>query len=417
MSKIKLVRSNEVIDSRGNPTIETFCELEGGIVARASVPSGASTGVHEALELRDHDHKRYNGMGVLNAVKNTNNEINRGIKGKDFNQKTLDAYLVDLDGTENKSRLGANSILSVSLAFARAVAEEEKLELYEYLGGLVGTHNFKLPQPMFNIINGGKHADSGLDIQEFMIGPVGFGTFREKVQTAAEVISALRNILKNKRYAISVGDEGGFAPRLSSNEEAFELIIQAIKNSGHSTSTVKIGIDAAASSFYGNGSYMLKISGKIKMMNDGDMVNWYEKLVDMYPIISIEDGLAEESWQGFTLMTKNLGDRIKIVGDDLLVTNVKRITTAIELKAVNSVLIKLNQIGTLSETIEAIKLTKKSNWAPFISHRSGETTDTFIADLAVGLSCDYIKSGSLVRGERVCKYNRLVEIESCLLKT
>ena len=414
MSKIKLVKACEIIDSRGNPTVEVTIELENGVIAKAGVPSGASTGIHGALELRDHDLKRYNGLGVLEAVKNVNGEINQSIKDKHFDQKSLDHALINLDGTENKSRLGANAILGVSLAFAKASALEGKKEIYKYLGEIVGNKDFKLPQPMFNIINGGKHADSGLDIQEFMIGPIVFSTIREKIQAASEVITALRKILKNKGYAISVGDEGGFAPKLSSNEEAFELLIQAIKDAGYTTDEVKIGIDAAASSFFENNSYNLKIGGEEKNLNSAEMVDWYEKLIDTYPIISIEDGLAEDDWQGFSLMNQRLGSRIKIVGDDLLVTNVKKIQKAIDDKAVSSVLIKPNQIGTLTETIEAIELSKKAGLAPFVSHRSGETTDTFIADLAVGLSCDFIKSGSLVRGERVCKYNRLMEIEGRL---
>lgn len=412
MSKIKSITATEIIDSRGNPTIEVVCRLESGAQAKAGMPSGASTGAHEALELRDRDPKRFNGLGVLMAVGNVNGEIRDNICGKEFDQKSLDAALVALDGTENKSRLGANAILSVSLAFACAKAKEEKLYLYEYLGLLAGNKNFILPEPAFNIINGGKHADSGLDIQECMILPIGFTTFHEKVQAAAEVISALKKLLSAKGYGVGVGDEGGFAPKLSSNEEALELLVQAIEKAGYSTENVKIGIDAAASSFYKDGFYVIKIAGEEKKLNSTELIDWYEKLIAQYPIVSIEDGLAEEDWDGFSLMTQKLGDRIKIVGDDLLVTNVERIQTAIEKNAVNSVLIKPNQIGTLTETIEAILLAKKQGWAPFVSHRSGETTDTFIADLAVGLSCDYIKSGALVRGERVAKYNRLMEIET-----
>jgi enolase len=449
MSKIKSIKAREIIDSRGNPTVEVTCELDAptlaseASVAKASVPSGASTGIHEALELRDHDEKRFNGLGVLKAVENVNNEIAKRVVGQRFDQKTLDQALIELDGTPNKSRLGANAILGVSLSFARAKAVEQDIRLYKYIGDLVGQNSsrapsrapsaetFKLPQPMFNIINGGKHADSGLDIQEFMVGPVGFDTFARKVQAASEIISALRKILMGKGYAVSVGDEGGFAPKLSSNEEALDLLVQAIKAAGYSTDQVKIGLDAAASSFYrsdlsekggssltadktGTGSYHLKIAGKEKSLTSAEMIAWYEKLVGSYPIILIEDGLAEDDWSGFSAMTKGLGDKIRIVGDDLTVTNVKRIQTAIEKKAINSVLIKLNQIGTLTETIEAVQLTKKQGWAPFVSHRSGETTDTFIADLAVGLSCDFIKSGALVRGERVCKYNKLMEIEAGL---
>jgi len=421
MSKIISIQAREIIDSRGKPTIETVCALESGSVGSAAVPSGASTGVHEALELRDGDKNRYGGDGVLKAVTNVDNAINSFVSGKDFDQETLDEALIRLDGTPNKSRLGANAILAASVAFARAAANEQGVQLYEYLGGLVGNNDFKLPEPAFNIINGGKHADSGLDIQEFMIIPAGIPLFYEKVRAASEIISALKNILQEKGYAVSVGDEGGFAPKLTSNEEAFELIISAIKTAGYSLDQIKLGIDAAASSFYKRGSYKLRINGKEKNMSNADMVDWYASLVAKYPIISIEDGLAEDDWQGFAILTARLGaspggvaSKIQIVGDDLTVTNVKRIETAIEKKAVNSVLIKLNQIGTLTETIRAIQLTREQGWAPFVSHRSGETTDTFIADLAVGLACPYIKAGSLTRGERVCKYNRLMEVEEGL---
>ncbi|MBI3305549.1 phosphopyruvate hydratase [Candidatus Nomurabacteria bacterium] len=410
MSKIISIKAAEIIDSRGEPTIEVSCELENAISGRASVPSGRSAGVHEACELRDHDEGRYNGLGVLKAIDNVNTEIYGHIKGKEFNQSALDQSLIKLDGTENKSRLGANAILGVSLAFARACAAEKKIELYEYLGNLAGNKIFNLPQPMLNIINGGEHADSGLDLQEFMLAPVGLDSFARKIEAAAEIIYSLKKILQTKGYAVSVGDEGGFAPKLTSNEEAFELIRQAIADSGYSFDQVKIGIDAAASSFYKNGIYELKISGVEEKNTNKKMIDWYEKLVDIYPIVFIEDPLAEDDWQGFTEMTERMGKKIKIVGDDLTVTNIERIKTAVEKKSVNSILIKLNQIGTLSETIEAIQLTKKQGWLPFISHRSGETTDTFIADLAVGLGCDWIKAGSLARGERVCKYDRLMEI-------
>lgn len=414
MSKILSIKALEILDSRGNPTVEVSCELEGGVFGKASVPSGASVGVHEALELRDHDAKRYQGLGVLTAVHNVNVVVGQHVQGKELDQKALDASLIELDGTENKSRLGANAILGVSLAFARASAEERKVELYEYLGSLVGNTNFKLPQPMFNVINGGKHADSGLDFQEFMLAPVGFDSFRRKVQAGAEVYFSLKKILQAKGYAVSVGDEGGFASKLASNEEAFEFMERAIGDAGYSPAEIKIGIDAAASSFRKGDAYRLKIDGKIKDVTSADMVAWYGELIEKHPIIFIEDGLSEDDWEGFAEMTEKLGDRVKIVGDDLTVTNVKRIRTAIEKKAINAVLIKPNQIGTLSETIEAIELTKKQSWIPFVSHRSGDTADTFIADLAVGLSCGFLKSGSLARGERVCKYNRLMEIEAVL---
>jgi enolase len=433
MSKIKSLKAREIIDSRGNPTVEVLCELESGAKVVAAVPSGASTGIHEALELRDGDKKRYNGLGVFNAVKNINGEIFNHVKGKELDQKSLDQSLIKLDGTANKSRLGANAILGVSLAFARACAKENGIELYEYLNnlGLSDSQDSRLrgndkkindnkvlnlPQPAFNIINGGKHADSGLDIQEFMLIPRDFSSFKEKVRAASEIISSLKKILKGKGCVVSVGDEGGFAPQLSSNEEAFDLIVQAIKDAGYTLDKVKIGIDSAASSFYKDGKYNLRIAGKEKKMSSDEMVDWYETLTKKYPIISIEDGLAEDDFDGFAKLTAKLGDKVTIVGDDLTVTNVKRIQMAIEKKAINSVLIKVNQIGTLTETIEAIQLTKKQGWIPFVSHRSGETTDTFIADLAVGLSCPFIKSGSLVRGERVCKYNRLMEVEENITK-
>ncbi len=414
MSTISKLEAKEILDSRGNPTVFVSCTLQNGIVGTASVPSGASTGKHEAYELRDNDKNRYGGMGVLRAVENVNIKINKHLQNKDFNQSTLDESLIQLDGTENKSCLGANAILGVSLAFARASAKEQGKELYEYIGGLAHNTFFVLPQPMFNIINGGKHADSGLDIQEFMIGPTGFSSMREKIRAGAEVISSLKSILHKKGHVISVGDEGGFAPKLASNEEALELIEQAIKEAGYSFEEIKIGIDAAASSFFDNGMYRLKISGEEKQIDRSGLISWYKELINTHPIISIEDGLAEDDWEGFSNMMDEVGGKIKVVGDDLTVTNIKRIKTAVTKKAVNSVLIKPNQIGTLSETIEAIEMTRKQGWVPFVSHRSGETIDTFIADLAVGLSCDFIKSGSLIRGERVCKYNRLMEIEDIL---
>ena len=414
MPIISKLEAMEGLDSRGNPTVSVSCTLIDGVRGIASVPSGASTGIHEAIELRDKDQNRFNGLGVLRAVENVNIEINRNIKDKEFDQKTLDETLIKLDGTENKSRIGANAILGVSLAFARASALEQKVELYEYLGSLVGNKIFKIPQPMLNVINGGKHADSGLDIQEFMLVPTGFDSFTRKIQAAAEVISFLKKALQAKGYAVSVGDEGGFAPKLGSNEEALELLEQAVLDAGYSFEQIKIAIDAAASSFYKDGVYRLKINGKLADMTSRELVAWYRNLVENHHVISIEDGFSEDDWQGFAEMVDVLREKIKIVGDDLTVTNIKRIQTAIDKKAVNSVIIKLNQIGTLTETIEAIQLTKKQGWIPVVSHRSGETNDTFIADLAVGLACDFIKSGSLSRGERVCKYDRLIEIENII---
>jgi len=414
MTKITSVSSREILDSRGNPTIEVKLSLE-KYSAVASVPSGASTGIHEALELRDNDKNRYKGLGVLKAVDNVNKEMSQALTGKEFDQRSLDDFLIKLDGTENKSRLGANAILGVSMAFSRARASEQNLELYEYLGKISENTVFSLPQPMFNIINGGKHADSGLDIQEFMLAPVDFKSFAEKVRVGSEIIQTLKSILKKKGYTVSVGDEGGFAPKLSSNEEALELMVEAIKQAGYTTDQVKVAMDAAASSFYSEGAYNVRISGTLQKLSNNKLVDWYKELCSKYPIMLIEDGLAEDDWEGFHMLTEALGEKIPITGDDLLVTNIKRIEMAIDKKAVNSVLIKLNQIGTVSETIDAVNLTKKQGWKPFVSHRSGETTDTFIADLSVGLGCPLIKSGSLVRGERVCKYNRLMEIEKHLL--
>jgi enolase len=416
MAKIQSVSAREVLDSRGNPTIEVICTLESGAVSSASVPSGASTGIHEAVELRDNDKNRFNGLGVLQAVKNVNIEINDNIKDIEWSQKTLDEALIKLDGTKNKSNLGANAILGVSMAFARAKAQEENLELFEYLGSLAGNKDFKIPQPMFNIINGGRHADSGLEIQEFMIIPEAFNTIAQKVRAGVEIIFQLRKDLQKDGYAISLGDEGGFAPRLSSNEEAFQYMENAVKEAGYSKEQIKFGIDAAASEFFKEDKYEIKIHGENKKLTSAEMIDWYEEIAGTYPLISIEDGLSEDDWNGFSEMTKRLGSKVKVIGDDLTVTNTERIKIAAEKKSINAVLIKLNQIGTVTETIEAIELTKKENWAVIISHRSGETDDTFIADLAVGLSCDYIKAGSLAREERVCKYNRLMAIEDILQK-
>ena len=414
MVKILSLKAREILDSRGNPTVEVECVVDGQVYGKASVPSGASTGVHEAIELRDHDTKRYGGLGVTKAVLNVNTEINNHLKDKSFDQESLDRALIDLDGTNNKSRLGANAILGVSLAFARACANKQNVELYEYISSISGTKEVMLPQPMFNILNGGRHADSGLDIQEFMVAPVGFDSFTKKVEVAVEIVSALKKILVGKGYATSVGDEGGFAPKLSSNDEAFDLIRQAIVDAGYSLDDVRIGIDAAASEFFEEDKYRINIDGIKRDLTSSELISWYEDLFKKHQLISIEDGLAEDDWQGFSEFVDVLGDKVKIVGDDLTVTNVDRIKTAFEKKSINSVLIKLNQIGTLTETIKAVSMTKEYGWAPFVSHRSGETTDTFIADLSVGLACDFIKAGSPVRGERVCKYNRLMEIENMI---
>lgn len=414
--KITALSSREILDSRGNPTVAVELILENNLRGTAAVPSGASTGKYEAVELRDNDPKRYKGKGVLQAIKNIQTKIKEAVINKEFNQESLDKLLIELDGTENKSQLGANAILGVSLAFARACAVSEKQELYQYLQNLSGETELFLPQPMFNIINGGKHADSGLDIQEFMLAPINFPSFHEKLRVAAEIFHTLEEILKSRGLKTSVGDEGGFAPELKSNEEALNFIVEAIEKAGYFQKDVKIGLDSAASSFYDAESkkYELKIQGVKKEINSDELLSWYAELIKNYPIALIEDGFAEDDWEGFQKFQQVLGDEIINVGDDLLVTNIKRIKMAIEKQAVNSVLIKLNQIGTVSETLSAIKLTKEQGWKPFVSHRSGETEDTFIADLSVGLACPLIKSGSLSRTERICKYNRLMLIEDLI---
>lgn len=413
--KIDKLQAYEILDSRGNPTVEV--ELTAGkIKVSASVASGASTGIYEAVELRDEDKGRYNGKGVLHAVENVNKKIAEKLIGVNIgSQKKLDSLLIQMDGTQNKGNLGANAILGVSLAFAKAMAAKKKQELYEYFGSLADNNVYKLPTPSFNIINGGKHADSGLDIQEFMIQPINFPSFREKVRAGAEIFHALKKILADRGDITSVGDEGGFAPRLKSNEEGFEVIIEAIEKAGYTTDQVKIGIDAAASSFYENGKYNIRNSaGEKKSMSRDELVEWYGELINKYPINSIEDGFEENDWKGFQKLNEKFGDKIINVGDDLLVTNIKKVKEAIRKKAVNSVLIKLNQIGTVTETIKTIQLAKTQKWIPFVSHRSGETEDTYIADLAVGLGCEFIKTGAPCRSERLAKYNRLLKIENLL---
>lgn len=411
MSKIKELKAQEVLDSRGNPTVLCTCTLLGGGIASASVPSGASTGVHEAHELRDGDTERHKGKGVLKAVENINTEIFEFLKEKDFDQRTLDEALIKLDATPNKSRLGANAILAVSLAFARAVAKEKNIELYEHLANLFGnTKTHTLPTPAFNIINGGKHADSGISFQEFMILPVSFPTLAEKVKVADKIINTLKMNLEKDRYSTHLGDEGGFAPKLASNEEAIKYLVKAIEESGYPTEQVKLGLDVASSTFYADGKY--KFEGQI--LDQDAMVAMYEKLVVAYPIISIEDPFDEEDFEGFAKLNEKAGGKINIVGDDLIVTNISRLQTAIDQKSINTVLVKPNQIGTLSETLETIALAKANNIKTFISHRSGETLDTFIADLAVAVNADFIKAGSLTKEERKVKYDRLIEIEKRL---
>lgn len=412
MATITSLSARDIIDSRGNPTIEVSCTLSSGVSAAASVPSGASTGIHEAYELRDEDPARFGGKGVQKAIAFVSGEIYSRLSGVEHSQESLDKALCDLDGTGNKSRLGANAILGVSLAFARASAMEQGVPLFRYIASLGESGALQIPTPAFNIINGGKHADSGLDIQEFMLVPVGIQGIGEQVRAGAEVIASLRTLLHKDGYSIGVGDEGGFAPALPSNESAIEYIVKAITTAGYTTEQCKIALDVAASSFYTDRMYHLTKEGKKQEHTSAELLSWYKELVAKYPIISIEDGYAEEDWEGFANMNTELGGSISIVGDDLLTTNISRIALAHEHNAVNTVLIKPNQIGTLSETIQAVKQAHVYGWATFASHRSGETTDTAIADIAVGLGCRFIKAGSLTRGERVCKYNRLLEIVS-----
>ena len=413
MCKIISVKGREVLDSRGNPTVAVDVYVEGGIRGSAMVPSGASTGKFEALELRDGDKSRYRGKGVLKAVKNVNEHIAPRLEGLEVtDQANIDRVMLELDGTKNKSALGANAILGVSMAVARAAASALEMELFRYLGG---TNSVVLPVPMMNILNGGAHADNNVDFQEYMILPAGMPSFSEAMRCGSEVYWALKAVLHEKGLSTGVGDEGGFAPDLSDNEEPLKLIIEAIEKAGYEPGKdVFIALDPASSEFYQDGKYYLE-SGK-KQMSYQDMVEYYESLVSKYPIVSIEDGLAEEDWEGWQFFCNRLGDRIRLVGDDLLVTNPERIAKGIELKAMNAVLIKLNQIGSVSETLKAIEMTQNASFAAIISHRSGETCDTFIADLAVATNAGLIKTGAPCRSERLAKYNRLLEIEALLGK-
>jgi len=399
----------EILDSRGNPTVRVLCALDNGVQVSASVPSGASTGEHEAVELRDGDKKRYNGKGVLQAVANVNTLIAPTLTGLNpARQAEIDRLLIDLDATPNKGKLGANAILGVSMAVAKAAAVASGLPLYAYLGGPGAV---RLPVPMMNIINGGKHADNSVDFQEFMIMPVGAPTFAEALRYGAETFHALKKILQQKGYSTSVGDEGGFAPNLHSNDEACELIVAAIEAAGYRPGLdLAIALDPAASSFFADGAYQLEKSGQ-GAKTSAEMTRLYSQWLAAYPIISIEDGLAENDWQGFAAHTAALGDKIQIVGDDLFVTNTRFIARGIEEKSANAVLIKLNQIGTVTETMDAIHLCRQAGWGYVISHRSGETEDTFMADFAVAMGGGQIKSGSACRSERIAKYNRLLEIE------
>ena len=418
MAKIKKVHGREILDSRGNPTVEVEITLSDGTLGRAAVPSGASTGEHEAVELRDGDKKRYLGKGVLKAVANVNEKIAKAIIGKDVdNQEAIDQFLISLDGTENKSKLGANALLGVSLAAARAASISSGLSLYRYLGG---PNVNLLPVPMMNIINGGVHADNNVDLQEFMIMPFNATRFSDALRMGAEVFHNLKKILHDRKLSTAVGDEGGFAPDLESNEEALNIIMEAIEKAGYQPGKdVKIALDPASSSFYGQdktgnnknpGKYVLKAEAQ-PVKSARDMINFYASLSEKYPIFSIEDGLGENDWDGWKALTEILGDDVQLVGDDLFVTNVKRLQMGIDKGVANSILIKVNQIGTLTETIEAVKLAHKNGYTAVMSHRSGETEDTTIADLAVALSTGQIKTGSTSRTDRLAKYNQLLRIE------
>ncbi len=409
MSEIVDIYAREILDSRGNPTVEVEVYLESGVMGRAAVPSGASTGEREALELRDGDQSRYLGKGVLKAVTNVNEVIADVLIGWEASDQTgIDHKLLDMDGTDFKSNLGANALLGVSLAVAKAAAEESGLPLYQYLGG---TNAKELPLPMMNIINGGEHADNNVDIQEFMIMPTGADSFKEALRMGAEIFHALKKVLKDKGCNTAVGDEGGFAPDLKSNEEALEVIIDAIKAAGYKPGKdVLLALDVAASELYKDDKYVLENETQ-KEKTAVEMVAFYADLVERYPIISIEDGMAENDWDGWKLLTERLGDRIQIVGDDLFVTNTKILKEGIDKGIANSILIKVNQIGTLTETLDAIEMAKRAGYTAVISHRSGETEDTTIADLAVATNAGQIKTGSLCRTDRVCKYNQLLRIE------
>lgn len=412
-AKITKIIGREILDSRGNPTVEVDVYLSDGSMGRAGVPSGASTGSHEAVELRDGDKKRFGGKGVTKAVNNVNTEILKKLKGKSWNQKTLDTVMIELDGTENKGRLGANAILGVSLAFAKATAISEKKPLWKYFKDISKTKEIKLPVPMMNILNGGSHALNSTDLQEFMIMPTGAKTFKQALQWGTEVFHELKKILKDKGLNTSVGDEGGYAPTLPTNEAAIEVILEAITKAGYLPGKdISIAIDAAASEFYKDGKYVLATENKT--LTSEEMIAFYENWVSKFPIVSIEDGLAEDDWSGWSLMTKKLGKKIQIVGDDLFVTNINRLEKGIQEKAGNSILIKLNQIGTVSETISAIQMARDAGFTAVVSHRSGETEDATIADFVVGLGTGQIKTGSLCRSERVAKYNQLLRIEESL---
>ncbi|TNF69625.1 MAG: phosphopyruvate hydratase [Gammaproteobacteria bacterium] len=413
MAKIEKIIAREILDSRGNPTVEADVILSNGISGRSAVPSGASTGVREALELRDKDPKRYLGKGVLTAVSNVNNQIASKLEGMDTdNQKVLDQVMIDLDGTENKSNLGANAILAVSMALARAKANDYHVELFQSLTNTSET--YQMPVPMMNVLNGGAHADNNVDMQEFMIIPTGFDSFSRALQAGTEIFHTLKTVLVDEGYpVVGVGDEGGYAPNLPSNEVAVEMIIKAIEKSGYiAGENIFIGLDLASSEFYKDGQYHLASENKV--LSAEAFVDYLENWVDKYPIITIEDGMAEDDWHGWKLLTERLGNRIQLVGDDLFVTNTKILKEGIDKGIANSILIKLNQIGSVTETLDAIHMAQENDYTAVISHRSGETSDTTIADLAVATNAGQIKTGSLCRSDRVSKYNQLLRIEALL---
>lgn len=419
-SKISKIIARQILDSRGNPTVEADVFLANGIVGRAAVPSGASTGEYEAVELRDGDKKCYLGKGVLKAVGNTNTKIAKALKGKDAaDQKKIDAVMLDLDGTPNKGKIGANGILAVSMAACRAAAQAQGISLWKHIGKLHGTKKYNLPVPMANIINGGKHADNMIDFQEFMIAPIGAKSFGEGLRWITEIFHALKSILKKKGHVTAVGDEGGFAPNLG-NEEALSVIMEAIKTAGYKAgSQIQIALDCASSELFDEGGrkgYKFWKSNPKKLFSADDMIDIYSKWVKKYPIYSIEDGLDQNDWDGYVKMTKALGKKIQIVGDDFFVTNPERLKRGIKMNAANAILIKVNQIGTVSETLEAIRMAQKAGYGVVSSHRSGETEDAFISDLAVGTGAGQIKTGSLSRTDRIAKYNQLLRIEEELGK-
>ncbi len=411
MAIIKQVKAREILDSRGNPTVQVDVTLASGVWGRANVPSGASTGIREALELRDGVKSRYLGKGVLNAVKNVNTTLNDALAGKDYSQAELDKAMMALDGTENKSKLGANALLGVSMAFAYAIAEEADKPLYESFTNIEGKYG--LPVPMMNIINGGAHADNSVDIQEFMIMPVNFDSFKEALRCGAEIFHALRKVLQKDGHITTVGDEGGFAPNLPSSKAALEAIMTAIRNAGYQPGKdVYLALDAASSEFYKDGKY--ELVGEGKSLTSAEMADYLAELANEYPIISIEDGLAEEDWDGWKILTDKIGDKVQLVGDDLYVTNPSIFKEGIDKGIANSILIKVNQIGTLTETLEAIQMAHDNGYTAVVSHRSGETEDATIADIAVGTTATQIKTGSLSRSDRIAKYNRLLLIEEML---